>query len=147
MRLSWDEYFMGIVDLVKERSTCMRRHVGALIVKDKRILSTGYNGAPMGCPHCEEIGCLRMEMNIPSGTRHELCRAVHAEQNAIVQAAYHGISLKDSVLYVTDSPCVICAKLAINAGISKIIYKGEYPDELSHKLLSEAGVRIVKYEG
>lgn len=147
MRKSWDEYFMGIVELVKERSTCMRRQVGALIVKDKRILSTGYNGAPMAVPHCEETGCLRIQMGIPSGTRHELCRAVHAEQNAIVQAAYHGISLKDSTLYVTDSPCVICAKLAINAGITKVIYKGNYPDELSKKLLSEAGVRVIQYSG
>jgi len=147
MRMSWDEYFMGIVDLVKERSTCMRRQVGALIAKDKRILSTGYNGAPKGCPHCEEVGCLRKELSVPSGTRHELCRAVHAEQNAIVQAAYHGISLKDATLYITDSPCVICAKLAINAGISKIIYKGDYPDELAKKLLSEAEIRIVKFEG
>ena len=145
-RLAWDDYFMGIVDLVKERSTCMRRQVGALIVKDKRILSTGYNGAPMGCPHCEEVGCLRKQLDVPSGTRHELCRAVHAEQNAIVQAAYHGVSLKESTLYVTDSPCVICAKLAINSGISRVIYKGEYPDELSRKLLNEAGVRVIKYE-
>ena len=145
-RMSWDEYFMGIVGLVKERSTCMRRQVGALIVKDKRILSTGYNGAPMGCPHCEEVGCLRIQFDVPSGTRHELCRAVHAEQNAIVQAAYHGVSLKDATLYITDSPCVICAKLAINAGISKIIYKGDYPDELAKKLLSEAEVRLIKYE-
>jgi len=145
MRQSWDEYFMGIVELVKERSTCMRRQVGAVVVKDKRILSTGYNGAPMNCPHCEETGCLRIQMNIPSGTRHELCRAVHAEQNAIVQAAYHGISLKGATLYVTDSPCVICAKLAINAGIEVIVYKGEYPDELSKQLLSEAGVKVIHY--
>lgn len=146
MRQTWDEYFMGIVELVKERSTCLRRHVGAVIVKDKRILSTGYNGAPMGCPHCAETGCLRQQLNVPSGTRHELCRAVHAEQNAIVQAAYHGISLQGATLYVTDSPCVICAKLAINAGIAKIVYKGEYPDELSKQLLSEAGVEVVHYE-
>lgn len=145
MRQTWDEYFMGIVELVKERSTCLRRQVGAVIVKDKRILSTGYNGAPMGCPHCEETGCLRMQLQVPSGTRHELCRAVHAEQNAIVQAAYHGISLKGATLYVTDSPCVICAKLAINAGITKIVYKGEYPDDLSKQLLGEAGVEVVHY--
>ena len=145
MRKSWDEYFMSIVELVKERSTCLRRQVGALIVKDKRILSTGYNGAPMDVPHCDEVGCLRQELNVPSGTKHELCRAVHAEQNAIVQAALYGVPLKDSTLYITDSPCVICAKLAINAGIKKVVYKGDYPDELAKKLLDEANIEIIKY--
>ena len=145
MRKSWDDYFMDIVELVKERSTCLRRQVGALIVKDKRILSTGYNGAPMDVPHCDEVGCLRQELNVPSGTKHELCRAVHAEQNAIVQAALYGVSLKGSTLYITDSPCVICAKLAINAGIKKVVYKGNYPDELAKKLLDEAKVEMVKY--
>lgn len=146
MRPSWDEYFMGIVELVKERSTCLRRQVGALIVRDKRILSTGYNGAPMGCAHCEETGCLREQLKVPSGERHELCRAIHAEQNAIVQAAYDGISLKGGILYVTCQPCILCAKLAINAGITKIVYKGDYPDELSRKMLNEAGVRLVKFD-
>ena len=146
MRPSWDEYFMGIVELVKERSTCLRRQVGALIVRDKRILSTGYNGAPMGCAHCEETGCLREQLKVPSGERHELCRAIHAEQNAIVQAAYDGISLKGGTLYVTCQPCILCAKLAINAGITKIVYKGDYPDELSRKMLNEAGVRLVKFD-
>ena len=146
MRPSWDDYFMGIVDLIKERSTCLRRKVGAVVVKDKRILSSGYNGAPQGCKHCEETGCLREKLGIPSGQRHELCRAIHAEQNAIVQAAYTGTNLQGSTLYVSCQPCVMCAKLAINAGIRKIIFTGDYPDDLSLQLLKEAGVEIVKYQ-
>lgn len=146
MRPSWDEYFMNIVDLVKTRSTCLRRQVGALIVKDKRILASGYNGAPVGCKHCAEVGCVRDKLNIPSGQRHEICRATHAEQNAIAQAAYSGTCIKDSVMYVTTQPCVLCAKLCINAGITKIIFRGDYPDELSMELLQEAGVRVLKYE-
>lgn len=143
MRPSWDEYFMQIVELIKTRSTCLRRQVGALIVKDKRILSTGYNGAPAGAKHCKHVGCVRQKNNIPSGQRHELCRAIHAEQNAIVQAAYSGTSVKGGTLYVTDQPCVLCAKMAINAGIEKIVFKGEYPDELAMELLKESGVRVV----
>lgn len=142
MRPSWDEYFMDIVELIKTRSTCLRRQVGALIVKDKRILATGYNGAPTGCKHCMEIGCMREKLNIPSGQRHELCRAIHAEQNAIVQAANSGTSVQGGTLYVTHQPCVLCAKMAINAGIKKIIFKGEYPDELSMNMLDEAGVEV-----
>ena len=115
MRPTWDEYFMEIVELVKTRSTCLRRQVGALIVKDKRILCTGYNGAPVGCKHCSEVGCLRDQLGIPSGQRHELCRGIHAEQNALVQAAYSGTSVKGGTLYVTNQPCVLCAKMAINA--------------------------------
>lgn len=145
MRPGWDEYFIDIVELVKTRSTCLRRQVGALIVKDKRILSTGYNGAPTGCRHCTEIGCLREKLKIPSGERHELCRAIHAEQNAIVQAAYSGTSIKGATLYVTNQPCVLCAKMIINAGIKKIVFRGEYPDELAMKMLEESGVRIVKF--
>ncbi|MCX7921033.1 MAG: cytidine/deoxycytidylate deaminase family protein [Clostridia bacterium] len=145
MRPSWDEYFMGIVDLIKNRSTCIRRQVGALIVKDKRILATGYNGAPMGCRHCDEIGCLREELKIPSGQRHELCRAIHAEQNAIVQAAYSGTSVEGGTLYVTHQPCVLCAKMAINAGIKKIVFRGEYPDSLATELLDEAGIEVVRF--
>lgn len=144
MRPSWDEYFMQIVELIKTRSTCLRRQVGALIVKDKRILATGYNGAPVGCIHCSEIGCLREKLNIPSGQRHELCRAIHAEQNAIVQAAYSGTSVNGATLYVTNQPCVLCAKLAINAGIARIVFNGEYPDELAVTLLEEAGLEVVK---
>ncbi|NLX65001.1 MAG: cytidine deaminase [Clostridiaceae bacterium] len=146
MRPSWDEYFMNIVDLVKTRSTCLRRQVGALIVKDKRILASGYNGAPVGCKHCAEVGCIRNKLNIPSGQRHEICRATHAEQNAIVQAAYSGTSIKGATMYVTTQPCVLCAKLCINAGITKIIFRGDYPDELAMELLKEAGVRVIKYE-
>lgn len=144
MRPSWDEYFMQIVELVKTRSTCVRRQVGALIVKDKRILSTGYNGAPVGCNHCTELGCLRDQMGIPSGQRHELCRGIHAEQNAIVQAAYSGTSVMGGTLYVTHQPCVLCAKMAINAGIKKIVFNGEYPDELAMELLKESGIRVVR---
>ena len=144
MRPSWNEYFIEIVELVKTRSTCLRRQVGALIVKDRRILSTGYNGAPMGIKHCSEVGCLREELHVPSGERHELCRGVHAEQNAIVQAAYSGTSIKGSTLYITTSPCSVCAKMIINAGIKKVIYKGDYPDEMAMSMLAEAGVRVVK---
>lgn len=145
MRPSWDEYFMDIVDLIKDRSTCLRRHVGAIIVKEKRILASGYNGAPSGCKHCEEVGCLRAQLNVPSGQRHELCRASHAEQNAIVQAAMHGVSINESTIYVTDQPCVICSKLMINAGIKRVVFQGSYPDELSMELLTEAGIEVIKY--
>ncbi len=146
MRPSWDEYFMEIVQVVKKRSTCLRRQVGALIVKDKRILSTGYNGSPTGLKHCEEIGCLRDKLNIPSGQRHELCRGLHAEQNAIVHAANSGVSIKDSTIYVTDHPCVLCAKMIINGGIKRVVYASGYPDELSSKLLNEAGIEMIKIE-
>jgi len=145
MRPSWDEYFMDIVELIKTRCTCLRRQVGALIVKDKRILATGYNGAPTGCSHCSDVGCLRDKLNVPSGQRHELCRAIHAEQNAIVQAAYSGTSVNGGTLYVTVQPCVMCAKMIINAGIKKVVFRGEYPDELSMELLKEAGVRVVRF--
>jgi dCMP deaminase len=137
---------MEIVELIKSRSTCLRRQVGALIAKDKRILATGYNGAPIGCSHCEEVGCLREKYKIPSGQRHELCRAIHAEQNAIVQAAYSGVSVKGATMYVTNQPCVLCAKMIINAGIEKIVFNGDYPDELAMELLKEASVRVIKYE-
>jgi len=145
-RPSWDEYFMKIVDLVKTRSTCLRRQVGALIVKDKRILASGYNGAPSGVKHCEEIGCLRQQMNIPSGERHELCRAIHAEQNAIVQAAYSGTTVRGATMYVSLQPCSLCAKLMINAGITRLVYRGSYPDELSLGMLNEAGIELVNFD-
>ena len=144
-RPEWDDYFMDIVDIVKNRSTCLRRQVGAIIVKDHRILSTGYNGAPSGCRHCAEIGCLRESMKIPSGERHELCRASHAEQNAIVQAAKYGVSIDEGTIYVTAQPCVICSKLIINAGIRRVVYSGDYPDHLSIQLLTEAGVVFEQY--
>ncbi len=122
-RPDWNEYFMSIAELVSKRSTCLRRKVGAVIVKDKRILSTGYNGAPSGIKHCIETGCLRERLNVPSGERHELCRGLHAEQNAIIQAAYHGVEIKDSVIYCTNLPCVICTKMLINAGRRKTLCK------------------------
>ncbi|MFO7635753.1 MAG: cytidine/deoxycytidylate deaminase family protein [Clostridia bacterium] len=145
-RPSWDSYFMDIVELVKTRSTCLRRQVGAVIVKDKRILSSGYNGAPSNCRHCAEIGCMREQMQIPSGERHELCRAIHAEQNAIVQAAYSGVSLVGATMYVSLQPCSLCAKLMINAGIERLVFKGSYPDDLAMQLLNEAGIKLVIYE-
>jgi len=147
MRPDWNQYFMDIAELVKTRSTCLRRQVGAVIVKDKRILTTGYNGAPSGMRHCLELGgCLREQMNVPSGERHELCRALHAEQNAIIQAAYHGISIEGGTMYVTLQPCSLCAKMAVNAGIEKIVFKGNYPDELSMAILEEAGIELVPYK-
>ncbi|MHB1483971.1 MAG: deoxycytidylate deaminase [Saccharofermentanales bacterium] len=145
MRPSWDDYFMQISELVKTRSTCIRRQVGATAVVDRRIISTGYNGAPKDTVHCEVKGCMREKLKIPSGERHELCRAIHAEQNAIVQAAYSGTSLKGATIYVTCQPCSMCAKMLINAGIVRIVYKGSYPDELSMELLNEANVEMVNY--
>jgi len=142
MRPAWDEYFMRIAFLVRERSTCLRRKVGAVTVKDKHILATGYNGAPSGIRHCSETGCLREKLNVPSGQRHELCRGLHAEQNAIIQAALHGVSLHGSVMYVTNQPCIICAKMLINAGIKEIIIAEGYPDELAEEFLDEAGVSV-----
>jgi len=143
-RPSWERYFMEIAHLVANRSTCLRRQVGAIIVKEKHILTTGYNGAPAGLKHCEEVGCLREKMNIPSGERHELCRGLHAEQNAIIQSALHGVSIKGGSLYCTHQPCILCAKMLINAGIKKIVYEGEYADELAKKFFEEAQVDVVK---
>lgn len=143
-RPSWDEYFLDIAKLVSRRSTCLRRHVGALIVKDRRILSTGYNGAPTGLRHCREVGCLRKQLNITSGERHELCRGLHAEQNAIIQAALHGVSVNGATLYCTNHPCIICSKMVINAGIDGIIYRQGYPDELAREMLEEAGIKVSK---
>ncbi|MCL1802338.1 MAG: cytidine/deoxycytidylate deaminase family protein [Eubacteriaceae bacterium] len=144
-RPSWDEYFVALLDVVKTRSTCLRRQVAAVIVKDKQIISTGYNGAPKGVEHCEQVGCLREKLNIASGERHELCRGIHAEQNAIVQAALHGASLEGAEIYITHSPCILCSKMLINAGIKKITFAGEYPDSLALELLKEAGVETVKH--
>jgi len=144
-RPDWNQYFMSIAELVASRSTCLRRKVGAVIVKDKRILSTGYNGAPSGIRHCEETGCLREKLNVPSGQRHELCRGLHAEQNAIIQAALHGVEIKGSDLYCTNQPCIICTKMIINAGIKRIFYKDGYPDEMSIEMLNEAGIELIKF--
>jgi len=145
-RPSWDEYFLQITHLVASRSTCLRRLVGATFVKDKRILTTGYNGPPSGLQHCREVGCLRERMNIPSGERQELCRGLHAEQNAIIQAAIMGVNIKESTLYCTTFPCVTCAKMLINAEIRRIIYASGYPDGLSKEMLAEAGIELVKIE-
>lgn len=145
-RPSWDQYFMEIAELVASRSTCLRRKVGAVIVKERRILTTGYNGAPRGLAHCEVTGCLREKLGIPSGKHQELCRGLHAEQNAIIQAAMHGISIQNSHIYCTDQPCITCVKMIINAGIVKIFYLKSYPDELARKLLLEAEIEEIHYE-
>ncbi len=141
-RPSLDEYFMRMAYLAASRSTCLRRQVGAVIVKDKRVLSTGYNGAPKGLPHCDEVGCLREKYDIPTGERHELCRGVHAEQNAIIQAAVFGTSIDGAAIYTTNHPCVVCAKLLINANISEIVYGDDYVDELAKKVLDESKVTV-----
>ncbi|MFA5771143.1 MAG: cytidine/deoxycytidylate deaminase family protein [Thermoplasmata archaeon] len=167
-RLSLDQYFMNMAYLVSQRSTCLRRQVGAVLVKDTRVLATGYNGAPKGLKHCSEVGCMRMgrpnielyaeeeikevkklfaEYNtpIPSGYRHELCRGVHAEQNAIIQSAVFGTSIKDTTIYSTTYPCVICAKMLINASVVEIVYDGEYVDPLSKKLLDESKTKVRRF--
>lgn len=145
-RPSWEDYFMEIALLVAKRSTCIRRAVGAVVVKDKRLLCTGYNGAPTGIRHCNETGCLRDELDVPSGEKHELCRGIHAEQNAIIQAAFYGVSLKGATLFCTNMPCAICAKMIINAGITKIFYLEGYADKLSGDLLKESGIKMIKHD-
>lgn len=146
IRPKWDSYFMEITHVVAKRSTCLRRQVGAIIVLDKRILATGYNGAPSNVPHCEEVGCLRKKLQVPSGERHELCRGLHAEQNAIIQAALHGSSIKGATLYCTHQPCVVCAKMIINAGIVEIVYEGEYPDQLSKEMFEQANIKVTVFK-
>lgn len=142
----WDKRFMHLTEEVAGWSSCIRRQVGAVIVREKRVMTTGYNGAPAGIKSCVERGeCLREKMNIPSGTRAELCFAAHAEQNAIIQAARYGININGATLYCTHQPCVICAKMIINAGISRVIYKEGYPDEFSMRLFAEAGTKVEKY--
>ncbi|MEM2416893.1 MAG: cytidine/deoxycytidylate deaminase family protein [Nitrososphaerota archaeon] len=145
-RPSIDEYFMEMAKLVSKRSTCLRRKVGAVLVKDKRVLATGYNGAPKGLPHCSEVGCMREKLDVPAGERQELCRGLHAEQNCIIQAAVFGVSTKGATLYTTHFPCSICAKMIINAEISEIVYEEDYDDELAKKLLKEANIKIRKYK-
>ena len=144
-RPSWDEYFIQRARVIASRSTCLRRSVGALLVRDKRILATGYNGAPANLPHCEEVGCRREELGIASGERQELCRGLHAEQNAIIQGALHGVGVRGSTLYCTTQPCVICAKMLINAGVERAVYEGDYADQLSLEMLREAGVELVRF--
>lgn len=141
-RPTWDEYFMEMATVAAKRSTCLRRSVGAVIVKNKQILASGYNGTPMGLPHCEEVGCLREQLKVPSGKCHELCRGVHAEQNAITQAAYHGVSVKGATLYCTHQPCVVCTKMLINAGIERIVYANPYPDELAQEMMGQSKIHI-----
>ena len=141
-RPSWDEYFLKMTLIVAERSTCLRRQVGAVLVRDKRILATGYNGAPKGLPHCAEVGCLRDELNVPSGERHELCRALHAEMNALLQCAVHGISTEGSTLYGTNQPCSLCAKMLINAGVRRVVVLAGYPDEMAEEMFRQAGVEL-----
>jgi dCMP deaminase len=146
-RPSWDDYFMTIADDVSTRATCIRRRVGAVIVKDRRILATGYNGVPAKITHCTPETCLRNIYNIPSGERQELCRGLHAEQNAIIQAAFHGVSIKDAVIYVTNQPCSICTKMLINSGIRTFIFRDPYNDQLAQEMMEEAGVEVVMYTG
>ncbi len=146
-RPSWDRYFMEIAELVSSRSTCLRRQVGAVLVRDKHIIATGYNGAPRGISHCMEVGCLREKLGIPSGQRHEMCRGTHAEQNAIIQAALHGVSTDGATLYCTHQPCILCAKMLINAGVEKVVFQGEYPDGLALDLMNEARIKMVVWTG
>lgn len=134
---------MEIAQVVSKRSTCLRRSVGALIVKDRQIVATGYNGTPKDLPHCETVGCLREQLKVPSGKMHELCRGIHAEQNAVVQAAYHGVSVKGGTLYCTHQPCVVCTKILINAGIKRIVYANPYPDKLAEDMMRSSDIEIV----
>jgi dCMP deaminase len=143
-RPDWDTYFMDFARLAERRSTCLRRRVGAVIVKERMLMATGYNGAPKGVRHCAEVGCLRQQLGVPSGQRHELCRGLHAEQNAIIQAAYHGVSIRGGTLYCTFSPCVICIKMIINAGLRRVVFLGEYPDRLALELGESAGLELCK---
>lgn len=143
MRPSWDQYFMDITEVVASRSTCLRRQVGAVIVKDKRLLTSGYNGAPKNLAHCAATGCIRAEYDIPSGQRHELCRGLHAEQNAIIQAALHGVAIDGATIYCTHQPCSACSKMILNAGIVRVVYANAYPDPLAEQLMTEANIENV----
>ncbi len=144
-RPDWDTYFMTLCHVVAQRSTCLRRKVGALLVSNHHILTTGYNGAPQGLPHCAKVGCLRERMAIPSGERQELCRGLHAEQNAIIQAAVHGVALNNVTCYSTTQPCITCAKMLINANVTRIVYEGDYPDELATQMLEAAGIELIRW--
>lgn len=144
-RPSWDDYFMSIAEQVATRSTCNRRQIGAVLVKGKRILATGYNGVPIGLEHCETVGCLREKLGIPSGEKHELCRGLHAEQNAVIQAARHGIAMDGATIYSTTQPCVMCSKILLNAGVVDIVYRDGYPDDLAASLIAESGISIRRH--
>ncbi|MCX8083951.1 MAG: cytidine/deoxycytidylate deaminase family protein [Calditerrivibrio sp.] len=146
MRPDWDEYFFKIINVVKERSTCIRRQVGAVIVKENHILATGYNGVPTGISHCSDVGCIRAKLNVPSGQRHELCRGLHAEQNAIIQSAKYGVCIDGSTIYTNTKPCSICSKMIINAGIREIVYQEYYDDQLADDLLKETSIIVRQYE-
>ncbi len=146
-RPSWDEYFMSMAALAATRSTCVRRRVGAVIVKERMVLSTGYNDTPRGIRNCGEGGCARCAGDAPPGTAHDTCLCIHAEQNAIIQAAYHGVAIAGATLYCTVQPCLVCAKMIVNAGIRRVVYAGEYPDPAAARLLQEAGVELVQYTG
>jgi dCMP deaminase len=145
-RPSWDDYFLQVAELVSKRATCLRRKVGAVAVKDKRILATGYNGAPSGLAHCLDIGCLREKLSIPSGQRQELCRGLHAEQNVIIQAVLHKIDLRRATLYATNQPCTTCAKMLIGVGIRDIVVLAGYPDALAKKMLKQAKIKVRRAE-
>ncbi len=144
-RPAWAEYFIEITEAVAKRSTCLRRQVGAVIVRERRILTTGYNGAPSGLAHCADTGCLREREAVPAGQRHEICRGLHAEQNALLQAALHGVSVEGATIYTTTEPCVICSKMLINAGIVEVVYRDEYPDTFARQLREQAGMRSTKF--
>ena len=147
-RPGWDEYFMELAQVISKRSTCLRRSVGAVIVKNKQILTTGYNGAPKGMEHCAVTGCLREQLKVPSGTRHELCRGIHAEQNAVIQAAVNGVSTEGATLYCTHQPCVVCTKILINAGIKRVVYANAYPDKLAEEMMKDAkGITLDIWDG
>lgn len=145
-RPTWDQYFIDITHLVATRSTCLRRQVGALLVKDRNILATGYNGTPSGITHCEDVGCLRDRLQVPSGERHELCRGLHAEQNAIIQAARHGVNIDGATLYCTTMPCIICTKMLINAGIRRVVFEEGYADELAREMVAEAQIEVDQFQ-
>jgi dCMP deaminase len=146
VRPDWDSYFMDMAKLASRRSSCLRRAVGAVLVRERRLLATGYNGVPSGVSHCEVTGCLRDELNVPSGERHELCRGLHAEQNAIIQAALHGVSTRGAILYCTNLPCIICAKMLINSGVRRVVYLDGYCDPLTEEMLAEVGVELFRME-
>ena len=144
-RPGWDSYFLSFARLAESRSSCLRRRVGAVIVRDRMVMATGYNGAPKGVPHCGEQGCMRQKLGVPSGQRHELCRGLHAEQNAIIQAAYHGVSIRGGTMYCTFSPCLICVKMIINAGLERVVFLGTYDDPLSSEMAHASGLTLVQF--
>lgn len=144
-RPSWDKYFMEIAQVVAKRSTCLRRQVGAIVVKNKRIISTGYNGTLSGLKHCDKVGCLREKFKIKPAERQELCRGMHAEANALLFAASYGVDMHEAAIYCTHQPCVLCAKMIIQAGIKQVIFIGEYPDDLAMQLFKETKVKVKRF--